>query len=98
MSGIEIPEKPTGVGSIIRVVFKDPRDGDYEAFYFGTATGLWVEHGSEVRDEFTWEQMLQIIKYGEAEVFEVVYEGLDPDEMFNGFWTHNKDWIWREAL
>ena len=96
MSGIEIPEEPKGIGSIIRVVFKDAGDGDSEAFYVGVAPGLWAGYGSGVVDEFTWEDMLQIIKYGEAEVFEVVYEGLWASEADEA--QHPKDWIWKEGL
>lgn len=70
----EIPEEPTGIGSIIRVVFKGSADCATEAFYVGAAPGLWVEYGDGV-DKFTWEQMLQIVWYDEADVFEVVYEG-----------------------
>lgn len=97
MSGIEIPDKPAGIGSIIRVVFKGPGDCDYEAFYVGVAPGLWEEYVRDGVYKFTWEQMLQIIKYGEAEVFEVVYEGFGATKMYD-LWPHNKDWIWREAL
>lgn len=98
MSGIEIPEEPKGIGSIIRVVFKDPRGGDYAAFYVGVDPGLWVEYDSNDGGEFTWRQMLQIIKFGEAEVFEVVYEGFGATERNDAFGHHIKDWIWREAL
>ena len=98
MSGIEIPEEPKGLGSIIRVVFKEPLAGAPETFYVGAAPGLWVEYGSDGVDEFTWGQMLQIIEYGEAEVFEVVYEGFGAAESYDASGHHIKDWIWREAL
>lgn len=96
MSGIEIPEEPKGIGSIIRVVFKDAGDGDSEAFYVGVAPGLWAEYGGIGEDEFTWQQMLQIISLDEAEVFEVVYEGLWASEADEA--QHPKDWIWKEGL
>lgn len=92
-----MPEEPTGIGSIIRVVFKDPGDGYSETFYIGALPHLWIEYGSDVVEEFTWRQMLQIIEYDEAEEFEVVYEGFDPTKMYD-LWPHIKDWIWREAL
>ena len=98
MSGIEIPDKPTGIGSIIRVVFKDPGACDAETFYIGSIPHLWVEYGSDIVEEFTWEQMSQIIKFDEAEVFEVVYEGFGAVESYDAFGHHIKDWIWREAL
>lgn len=91
----ETPEEPKGIGSIIRVVFKDP---DPETFYVGVAPGLWVEYGGDGVDEFTWQQMLQIIEYDEAEIFEVVYEGFGTSERNDAFGHHIKDWIWREAL
>lgn len=75
MSEVAIPECPKGIGSIIRVVFKEPLEEGAEVYYVGVALGLWVEYGSSVLDELTWQDMLQIIKYCEAEVFEVVYEG-----------------------
>ena len=98
MSGIEIPEEPTGVGSIIRVVFNGPEDCGIYTFYIGVAPGLWVEYGSDGVDEFTWGHMLQVIEYGEAEVFEVVYEGFGAAESYDASGHHIKDWIWREAL
>lgn len=98
MSGIEIPEEPKGIGSVIRVVFKDPDVCGPETFYVGVYTGLWVEYAASGVDEFTWKQMLQIIEYDEAEVFEVVYEGLWATEMDAIIPQHIKDWIWREAL
>lgn len=98
MSGIEIPEEPTGVGSIIRVVFKDPGAPDPETFYIGSIPHLWMEYGGEGVDEFTWKQLVQIIEYDEAEVFEVVYEGFRGTEKNDEFGQHIKDWIWREAL
>ena len=75
MSGIEIPEEPKGIGSIIRVVFKDDGGYDPETFYVGVEPGWWTEYGSDIVEEFTWVDMLQIVKLDEAEVFEVVYEG-----------------------
>lgn len=98
MSGIEIPEEPKGIGSIIRVVFKDPGACDSETFYIGSIPHLWVEYGCDVVEEFTWGQMLQIIEYGEAEVFEVVYEGFGVTERDDKTPQHVKDWIWRQAL
>ena len=98
MSGIEIPEEPKGIGSIIRVVFKDPGACDSEAFYVGAYPGRWVEYVSDGADEFTWRQMLQIIKFDEAEVFEVVYDGFGATERDDVYGHHIKDWIWREAL
>ena len=98
MSGIEIPECPDGIGSIVRVVFKDPDDSDVETFYVEATLGLWVDYGSDGVDRFTWNQMVQIIEYDEAEVFEVVYEGLWASEMDDIIPHHIKDWIWREAL
>ncbi len=98
MSGIEIPEEPTGIGSIIRVVFKEPLAGAPETFYVGAAPGWWAEYGGDGVDEFTWQDMLQIIKHGEAEEFEVVYEGLWSTEKVDAFRQHPKDWIWKEAL
>lgn len=98
MSGIEIPEEPKGIGSVIRVVFKDPGACDAEAFYVGAYPGRWVEYVSDGADEFTWQQMLQIIEYGEAEVFEVVYEGSGATEKVYAFRQHIKDFIWREGL
>lgn len=94
----EMSEEPKGIGSIIRVVFKDPEDGDPETFYVGIDLGWWVEYGSDAGDEFTWGHMLQIIEYGEAEVFEVVYEGFGDVETYDAYGHHIKDWIWREAL
>lgn len=98
MSGIEIPEEPKGIGSIIRVVFKDAGDGDSEAFYVGVAPGLWAEYGGIGEDEFTWQQMLQIIEYDEAEIFEVAYEGFGVAEREDKVQQHIKDFIWREGL
>ena len=98
MSGIEIPEEPKGVGSIIRVVFKDPDARVGGTFYVGSFPGLWMEYGGEGVDEFTWKQLVQIIEYDEAEVFEVVYEGFRGTEKNDEFGQHIKDWIWREAL
>ena len=98
MSGIEIPECPDGIGSIVRVVFKDPGAPDPETFYIGSIPHLWVEYGSDVVEEFTWEQMLQIIKYGEAEVFEVVYAGFGSTDREDKVMQHIKDFIWREGL
>lgn len=112
MSEIEIPEEPTGIGSIIRVVFKGPadcnvnafsvegaitcvrikgpEDCDYEVLYVGVSPGLWVAYNSEDLDEFTWANMLQIIRYGEAKVFEVVYEGFGAAERNDVAWHHVK--------
>lgn len=98
MSGIEIPDKPKGIGSIIRVVFNDPGACDAEAFYVGAYPGRWVEYVSDGADEFTWKQMLQIVKFDEAEAFEVVYEGFRDTEKNDAFGNHIKDWIWREGL
>lgn len=98
MSGVEIPEEPTGIGSIIRVVFKDPGACDAETFYVGAYPGRWVEYVSDGADEFTWRQMLDIVKFDEAEVFEVVYEGFGASESHAASGHHIKDWIWREAL
>ena len=98
MSGIEIPEEPKGLGSIIRVVFKADGDYDPETFYVGIAPGWWVEYDSDTGDEFLWGHMLEIIEYGEAEVFEVVYEGFRATEWIDVLGHHVKDWIWREAL
>ena len=98
MSGIEIPEEPKGVGSIIRVVFKDPDARVGGTFYVGSFPGLWMEYGGEGVDEFTWRQMVQIIKFDEAEVFEVVYDGFGSTERDDTTPHHNKDWIWREGL
>lgn len=61
--------------SSVRVVFEGPVDCDTEVFYVGVAPRRWAEYGGYDVDEFTWEQMLQIIWYDEAAVFEVVYEG-----------------------
>ena len=98
MSGIEIPEEPTGIGSVIRVVFKDPDARVGGTFYVGSFPGLWMEYGGEGVDEFTWKQLVQIIEYDEAEVFEVAYEGLWATEMDDIIPQHIKDWIWREGL
>lgn len=98
MSGIEIPEEPKGVGSIIRVVFKDPGACDAEAFYVGAYPGRWVEYVSDGADEFTWKQMVQIIEYDEAEVFEVVYEGFWTIERYDKTQQRVKGLIWRAVL
>ena len=98
MSGIEIPEEPKGLGSIIRVVFKEPLAGAPETFYVGAAPGWWIEYDGEIEEDFTWGQMLQIIEYDEAEIFEVVYEGFGSTEREDKVQHHIKDWIWREAL
>ena len=98
MSGIEIPEEPKGIGSIIRVVFKADGDYDPEAFYIGFAPGRWVEYGCDGVYEFTWDDMEYIIKFDEAEVFEVVYEGFEVTERDDKTPQHVKDWIWRQAL
>ena len=97
MSGIEIPDEPTGIGSIIRVVFKEPLAGAPETFYIGALPGLWVEYGSDGVDEFTWDDMEYIIKYDEADEFEVVYEGFGAAEM-GASRQHPKDWIWKAGL
>lgn len=99
----EMPEEPKGVGSIIRVVFEGPVEYDPDAsgaddFYVEVGPGRWVEYGSDGADEFTWGQMLQIIEYGESEVFEVVYEGFGATEREDAFGHHVKDFIWREGL
>ena len=93
-----IRDRPKGVGSVIRVVFKADGDYDPETFYVEIAPGLWVEYDSDDVKEFTWQDMLQIIKYGEAEVFEVVYEGFGATERDDAFRPHIKDFIWREGL
>ena len=98
MSGIEIPECPDGIGSIVRVVFKDPDDSDVETFYVEATIGLWVDYGSDGVDRFTWSQLLQIIEFDEAEEFEVVYEGFGAAESNDAYGHHIKDCIWREAL
>ena len=98
MSEIEIPEEPKGIGSIIRVVFKEPLAGAPETFYVGAAPGWWIEYDGETEEDFTWRDMLQIIEYGESEVFEVVYEGFGAAERDDKAPQHNKDWIWKEAL
>ena len=95
MSGIEIPEEPMGIGSIIRVVFKDPGESDAETFYVSVFPGPWVEYGGDAT-EFDWKTLVDIIKYDEAEEFEVVYEGFGTTERNETL--HPKDWIWREAL
>lgn len=74
-----IPEEPKGIGSIIRVVFKDDGGYDPETFYVGFTPGRWVEYGCDGVYEFTWDDMERIIKYDEAEVFEVVYEGYSAE-------------------
>ena len=98
MSGIEIPECPDGIGSIVRVVFKDPDDSDVETFYVEATLGLWVDYGSDGVDGFTWSQLLQIIKFDEAEEFEVVYEGFGVAEREDKVQQHIKDWIWGAGL
>ena len=98
MSGIEIPEEPTGIGSIIRVVFKEPLAGAPETFYVGAAPGWWIEYDGETEEDFTWRQLLHLIEYDEVEAFEVVYEGLWASEMDDIIPQHIKDWIWREGL
>lgn len=98
MSGIEIPEEPKGVGSVIRVVFKDPDARVGGTFYVGSFPGLWMEYGGEGVDEFTWKQLVQIIECDEAEEFEIVYEGFGATEGDDKTPQHIKDWIWREAL
>lgn len=95
MSGIEIPEEPKGVGSIIRVVFKDPDARVGGTFYVGKHPGVWVEYGGDAT-EFDWKDLVDIIEYDEAEVFEVVYEGFGTIEADDT--QHPKDWIWREGL
>ena len=96
MSGIEIPDEPKGVGSIIRVVFKDPDARVGGTFYVGSFPGLWMEYGGEGVDEFNWKDLLQTIEFDEAEEFEVVYEGFGTIEADDT--QHPKDWIWREGL
>ena len=98
MSEIEIPEEPTGIGSIIRVVFTEPLAGVPETFYFGVSPGLWLEYASDGIYEFTWKDLLQSIEYDEVDVFEVVYEGFGATERDDKAPQHNKDWIWREGL
>lgn len=97
MSGIEIPEEPKGIGSIIRVVFKAAVPWEAETFYVGKHPGVWVEYGGDA-SEFNWKNLVDIIKYDEAEVFEVVYEGLGTTEKNDAFRQHIKDWIWGEGL
>lgn len=94
---ITTPEEPKGVGSIIRVVFKDPDVCGPETFYVGVSHGLWVEYDSDTGDEFTWEQVSQVVKFDEAEVFEVVYEGFGTTGT-GASRQHHKDWIWQEGL
>ena len=96
MSRPEVPDYPIGIGSIIRVMFKDTGEGETTTFYVGVAPGLWVEYGGDAT-EFDWRDLVDIIKHDEADVFEVVYEG------FRGRWRdetqhHVKDWIWGEGL
>ena len=79
MSEIEIPEEPMGIGSVIRVVFKGFGAFDLEAFYVGVAPGWWREYRSSGVYEFTWDDMENILKYVEADVFEVVYEGYSAE-------------------
>ena len=97
MSGIEIPEEPKGVGSIIRVVFKAPGVCGLETFYVGKHPGVWVEYGGDAT-EFDWKDLADIVRYDEAEVFEVVYEGFGATEREDAFGHHVKDFIWRESL
>ena len=98
MSGIEIPEEPKGIGSIIRVVFKEPLAGAPDTFYIGAAPGWWIEYNGEIEEDFTWQDMLQIIRHDEAKEFEVVYEGFGAAERDDKTPQHVKDWIWREGL
>lgn len=98
MSGIEIPEEPRGIGSVIRVVFKDPGACDAETFYVGTDPGLWVEYGSDGVGEFTWRQMLEIISFDEAGVFEVVYDGFGSMEKYYEAQRRVNDLFWRRVL
>lgn len=97
MSGIEIPEEPKGVGSIIRVVFKADGDYDPETFYVGKHPGVWVEYGGDAT-EFDWKNLVDIIRHDEAKEFEVVYDGFGATERDDAFGQHVKDWIWREGL
>ena len=94
---ITIPEEPKGVGSIIRVVFKEPLAGAPETFYVGAAPGWWIEYDGETEEDFTWQDMLQIIRHDEAKEFEVVYEGFGDTETVASR-HHPKDFIWREGL
>ena len=95
---IWMPEEPKGIGSIIRVVFKYLRACDAETFYVGVAPGRWAGYGGDGVGEFTWREMLEIIKFDEAEIFEVAYEGFGVAEREDKAQQHIKDWIWREAL
>ena len=97
MSGIEIPEEPKGVGSIIRVVFKEPLAGAPETFYVGKHPGVWVEYGGDAT-EFDWKNLVDIIRHDEAKEFEVVYDGFGSTDREDKVQQHIKDWIWREAL
>ena len=97
MSGIEIPEEPTGIGSIIRVVFKDPDARVGGTFYVGKHPGVWVEYGGDAT-EFDWKNLVDIIRHDEAKEFEVVYDGFGAAERNDAFGHHIKDWIWREGL
>ena len=65
---------------IIRVVFKEPLEEAHETFYIRVAPGWWREYSINGIFEFTWQDMLQVIKYDEAEVFEVAYEGFGATE------------------
>lgn len=95
---ITIPEEPSGIGSVIRVVFKDPGACDAETFYVGTDPGLWVEYGSDGVGEFTWRQMVQILSFDEAEVFEVVYDGFGSMEKYDEAQRRVTALLWREVL
>ena len=97
MSDMIILEEPKGIGSIIRVVFKEPLAGAPDTFYIGAAPGWWIEYNGEIEEDFTWQDMLQIIRNDEAEVFEVVYEGFGVTER-DETQHHIKDWIWQEGL
>lgn len=98
MSRLSTPEEPKGIGSIIRVVFKEPGACDPETFYVGVAPGRWVEYGSEGVDEFTWKHMSQIISFDEADEFEVVYEGVWATKMYDDTHQLAEDLFWRKVL
>ena len=93
----EMPEEPTGIGSIIRVVFNGPEDCGIYTFYIGAAPGWWIEYNGEIEEDFTWQDMLQIIRHDEAKEFEVVYEGFGDTETVASR-HHPKDWIWKAGL
>lgn len=95
---ITIPEEPKGTGSIIRVVFKAPGVCGVETFYVGVAPGLWAEYGGEDVYEFTWREMLEIISFDEAEVFEVVYEGFGATEKYDEAQDRINALFWRGVL